>query len=131
MAVHDAARPLSGRSLLHEVVELAREVGGAVPVLAETGVVPLDGGDADGAGAVGEVVSVQTPQAFRAPEVLAAYEAAAAASFDGSDTASCLERFSDLHVQTLPGAASNIKITFPEDLFLAERLLARHRWSLG
>ena len=29
------------------------------------------------------------------------------------------------------GDAGNIKITFPDDLFLAERLLAKARWDLS
>ncbi|MDQ3480014.1 MAG: 2-C-methyl-D-erythritol 4-phosphate cytidylyltransferase, partial [Actinomycetota bacterium] len=38
------------------------------------------------------------------------------------DTASCVERFSDLQVRCVPGHDANIKITYAEDLALAERL---------
>lgn len=127
VVVHDAARPLAGPGLLHEVIEVAREVGGAVPVLHEAGMVPLH----DQASLETGMVTVQTPQAFRAAEALAAYDLAAMVEFEGSDTASCIETFGSLVVHGVQGSSSNMKITFPEDLFLAERLLARHRWRLA
>jgi 2-C-methyl-D-erythritol 4-phosphate cytidylyltransferase len=66
---------------------------------------------------------VQTPQAFRAPDLLAAYRAAAAAGFTGTDTASCVERYADVTVSAVPSGAANLKITFPEDLDVAGRLV--------
>jgi 2-C-methyl-D-erythritol 4-phosphate cytidylyltransferase len=68
---------------------------------------------------------VQTPQAFRALPLLEAYERARRDGFVGTDTASCVERYTDIAVRCVPGDARNIKITFPEDLLLAERLLAK------
>ncbi len=67
---------------------------------------------------------MQTPQAFRAGPLLGAYAAADRDGFVGTDTASCIEHYTDLPVHCVPGDARNIKITFPEDLALAERLLA-------
>jgi 2-C-methyl-D-erythritol 4-phosphate cytidylyltransferase len=69
-------------------------------------------------------VTVQTPQAFRAAPLLQAYQEASAA-FAGTDTASCVERYTDLVVRWVPGSADNIKITFPHDLAVAEHLMAR------
>ena len=77
------------------------------------------------------MVAVQTPQAFLAAPLLAAYRQAAADGFVGTDTASCIERYTDLPVRCVPGDAGNIKITFPDDLFLAERLLAKADWDLS
>jgi 2-C-methyl-D-erythritol 4-phosphate cytidylyltransferase len=81
---------------------------------------------------VGEdrLVTVQTPQAFRAGPLLDAYEAAAAEGFTGTDTAACMERYSATAVRGLPGQATNIKVTFPEDLFLAERILAMNHYRM-
>jgi 2-C-methyl-D-erythritol 4-phosphate cytidylyltransferase len=70
-----------------------------------------------------QVVAVQTPQAFRALPLLIAYERAERDGFVGTDTASCVERYTDLAVHCVPGSAENIKITFREDLLLAEQLL--------
>jgi 2-C-methyl-D-erythritol 4-phosphate cytidylyltransferase len=125
VVIHDAARPLAGPSLFTEVVDTAALLGGALPVLSKQGIVFSDGTRADG-----RLMTVQTPQAFHALPLLRAYEQAALEGFVGSDTASCIERFTDLRVHGVAGDAGNIKITFPEDLFLAERLLERSGWSL-
>lgn len=125
VVIHDAARPLAGPSLFTEVVDTAAQHGGALPVLAKQGLVFSDGSAVDG-----RLMTVQTPQAFHALPLLRAYELAAEEGFVGSDTASCVERFSDLAVHGVAGDAGNIKITFPEDLFLAERLLERSGWRL-
>ena len=87
----------------------------------------LDGGDHPPE----RVVAVQTPQAFRARPLLEAYRLAEADGFVGTDTASCMERYTDVPVLCVDGDAGNIKITFPEDLFLAERLLAKADWDLS
>jgi 2-C-methyl-D-erythritol 4-phosphate cytidylyltransferase len=74
---------------------------------------------------------VQTPQAFAAGPLLEAYRQADIDQFVGTDTASCMERYADVTVSCVPGDARNIKITFPDDLFLAERLLARADYDLS
>jgi 2-C-methyl-D-erythritol 4-phosphate cytidylyltransferase len=120
VAIHDAARPLAGTALFATTIATARSHGGAIPVVRLDSVV---GRRADRADAGGDLVGVQTPQAFRAATLLAAYRAADGAGFDGTDTASCLERYADVTVAAVPGTPLNVKITFPEDLRLVERLL--------
>lgn len=125
VVIHDAARPLAGPALYDSVISAAAEHGGAIPVRPQSSVIPLNG-----SAAVGSVVAVQTPQAFKAQPLLTAYEAAHSNGFVGTDTASCIERFSNEVVRCVPSSAHNIKITYPEDLFLAEHLLARSHWDL-
>lgn len=127
VVVHDAARPLTGPRMFDEVVRAAHLLGGALPVLPQHGLVGADRHDV-----VGDrrLVTVQTPQAFRAAPLLQAYEEAAQEGFTGTDTAACMERYSGVAVRGLPGAATNIKVTFPEDLFLAERILAMSHWRM-
>jgi 2-C-methyl-D-erythritol 4-phosphate cytidylyltransferase len=131
VVIHDAARPLAGTQLFAEVVATAIREGGAVPVLEQRGLTPLDGETVGAVAADERAVSVQTPQAFRAGPLLAAYERADGDGFIGTDTASCMERYTELPVRCVPGDARNIKITYPEDLFLAERLLAKAGWDLS
>jgi 2-C-methyl-D-erythritol 4-phosphate cytidylyltransferase len=66
---------------------------------------------------------VQTPQAFRAGPLLEAYARAGDDGFTGSDTAACVAAYTDMPVVAVPAPATNLKITFPEDVALAERLL--------
>ena len=69
-----------------------------------------------------ELDGVQTPQAFRAGDLLAAYAAADAEGFEGTDTAASWARYSELPVAAVPSSPTNLKVTFPEDLDLALRL---------
>lgn len=117
VAIHDGARPLAGTALFEAVIAAAREHGGALPVHALPGLLR-----ANGTRAPSGLVGVQTPQAFRAGDLLAAYRRADAEGFEGTDTASCLERYADLRVAAVPSGPGNVKITFPEDIALAEML---------
>lgn len=125
VAIHDAARPLAGTELFSEVIESAVEHGGAVPVREQDRLVPVDGAREW----AGRFVSVQTPQAFRAAALLDAYRSAARDRFEGTDTASCVKRYANLPVSTVASSATNLKITYPEDVVLAERLLAGSAWT--
>ena len=117
VAIHDGARPMAGPHLFAETIGAAREHGGALPVVPLAQVVR-----ADGAPLPGDLVAVQTPQAFRADALLAAYRAADADGFEGTDTASCLERYGHLTIAAVPSSSVNLKITFPDDVALAARL---------
>ncbi|TIC78899.1 2-C-methyl-D-erythritol 4-phosphate cytidylyltransferase [Nocardioides sp. GY 10127] len=121
VAVHDGARPLATTALFDATVARAREVGGALPAAPVTGLVARDLRGAD----AGPLVGVQTPQSFRAAPLLAAYAEADAAGFAGTDTAVTFTRFAGLPVAVVPSGARNLKVTWPEDVELAQRLLAR------
>lgn len=120
VAVHDGARPLAGIDLWEAVIDAAREVGGAIPVVRVTQLL-----HADLTPVTDEVGAVQTPQAFRAPELLAAYRSAATDGFEGTDTAGCVAAYADLAVAAVPSSALNLKVTFPEDVALAVELSPR------
>lgn len=129
--IHDGARPLVTPSLIGSLLAAARRHGAAVPGVPVEDVwehSPDNGHRAvrDGSG----LRRMQTPQAFRALPLLDAYERAARDSFNGSDTAACIERYADLSVQCLPGDPQNLKLTHPEDLFIAEQILARSRYRI-
>jgi 2-C-methyl-D-erythritol 4-phosphate cytidylyltransferase len=119
VAIHDAARPLASPALFRAVIDVAATSGAAVPALRADQL-----NEEDGALAVPDLAAVQTPQAFAAGALLAAYDAADADRFVGTDTAACLERYSDVAVRAVPGERRNLKITFAEDLLLAEEILA-------
>lgn len=117
VAIHDAARPLASPTLFARVIAQATRERGAVPAVTSPPVLTATGADA------GDLFAVQTPQAFPARPLLAAYQAAAEAGFTGTDTAACLAEFTDLTITAVPGERTNIKVTFPEDVALATELL--------
>ncbi len=120
VAIHDGARPLADLELWATTIRTAGERGGAIPVVPLTQVLTRDGSPA-----AAQLGGVQTPQAFRAPALLAAYRQADAEQFEGTDTAACLERHADVEIAAVASSARNLKITFPEDVALAEALSGR------
>jgi len=125
VAIHDGARPLAGRALLRSTVAAARDSGGAIPVVPVTGLLGRGGPAASPPDPVAGLACVQTPQAFGAAELLRAHTAAHAEGFEGTDTASVLERYAPgLRIAAVAGSSLNLKITFPEDVEVAARLAA-------
>lgn len=119
VAIHDGARPLAGPELFAATLAAAAEHGGALPAAPLTGLLT-----ADGRATSGGLVGVQTPQAFRADVLLAAYGRADREGFEGTDTASCVEAMAEgVRVVGVPSTSRNLKITFPEDVALAQVLL--------
>jgi len=118
VAVHDGARPLAGAGLFGATLAAALEHGGALPVVDLPGLLGRDLRPAPEG-----LAGVQTPQAFRAAALLDAHRRAAADGFESTDTAACFERYCELPVVAVHGGATNLKVTFPEDVTVAERLL--------
>lgn len=130
--VHDGARPFVTGALIRELIGAARSAGGSLPGIADDSLVhgeistlkalePVDSA----------LVRVQTPQAFQAAPLVTAYEKAELDGFRGTDTAACVERYADLSIAYVSGDPRNIKITYPEDLFLAEQILNASHYELG
>jgi 2-C-methyl-D-erythritol 4-phosphate cytidylyltransferase len=120
VAIHDGARPLASPELFDLTVALARQVGGAIPAAPMTGLV-----DRSTLRQHSGLVGVQTPQAFRAGELLAAYVKAEAEGFDGTDTAATLAHAGETTIAAVPSSPLNLKVTFPEDIATVAALIAR------
>lgn len=119
VAMHDAARPLASAALYEAVLSTAERVGGAIPVARLDDLVAADGSDLPAV-----LVGVQTPQAFRADDLLAAHRAAAAAGFEATDTAGILAAYADLTVAAVDSTERNLKLTVTDDVALAEALIS-------
>lgn len=123
--IHDGARPLASSRLFSEVARAAQLHGGALPAI-EVNPLEIDIETAD------RIARVQTPQAFRAKEVLAAYFQADRDGFTGTDTAACMEQyFPTTESVAVPGEVTNIKITYPHDLALAKRIIEKRLIAEG
>jgi 2-C-methyl-D-erythritol 4-phosphate cytidylyltransferase len=120
VAMHDAARPLADAELYEAVLSTAERVGGAIPVAPLRDLMNVDGSPLpDG------LVGVQTPQAFRAADLLAAHRAAQADGFEATDTGGCLAAYTDLLIGAVESSAANLKLTVAADFRVAEELRAR------
>jgi 2-C-methyl-D-erythritol 2,4-cyclodiphosphate synthase/2-C-methyl-D-erythritol 4-phosphate cytidylyltransferase len=128
VAVHDAARPCVTPELISAAVTAGRSFGAttiAVPV-ADT-LVPgigsiLQGNDVPRDG----LYAIQTPQVFARQLLYEAHEAAWRDGLRGTDDAGLVRRLSGSTHQVV-GSPENIKVTCPEDLTLAEAILARRQ----
>lgn len=117
--IHDGARPLASADLFALVANAAKAHGGALPAI---DVDPLE----IDLVLTKRLARVQTPQAFRAKEVLAAYLKAEKDGFVGTDTAACMEKyFPETESVAVPGELTNIKITYPHDLVVAQKVIGR------
>lgn len=122
--LHDGARPLVSPSLIEGVLHGAREYGGAIPGLPADDVRFVGDDGSLGPPSFSNMVRAQTPQGFRAPALIDAYEQAAREGFTGTDTSAVMERYSSLPVHWLRGEQNNLKVTYPQDLLDAEGILA-------
>jgi 2-C-methyl-D-erythritol 4-phosphate cytidylyltransferase len=124
IVVHDAARPLASPALFAAVIGAVADGGadGAVPgvPLRDTIKVVDESGRVTSTLDRSTLVAVQTPQAFRASVLRRAHEREGS---DATDDAMLVEALGAT-VHVVPGEGGNLKITSPDDLGTAERLLA-------
>uniref|UniRef100_B0SXE5 Bifunctional enzyme IspD/IspF n=1 Tax=Caulobacter sp. (strain K31) TaxID=366602 RepID=B0SXE5_CAUSK len=140
--IHDAARPFLGAATIASVLRALDDADGAIPALpvADT----LKSGAPDAAIVTksrDDLWRAQTPQAFRRDRLLAAY-AAWTGPDEPTDDAQVVERHGGRVVVT-PGDPMLMKLTYPEDFAMAERLAGAtrvtrmgqgfdaHRWGPG
>jgi 2-C-methyl-D-erythritol 4-phosphate cytidylyltransferase len=122
--IHDAARPFASQGLIDRVAATARAIGGAVPALPlGDGIYRIDG-DGGITGQPSDLYRVQTPQGFVALDLLEAYRRATRDGFTGVDTSETVQRYTDVEVGVVQGEATNIKVTFLDDLEAAEEIAA-------
>lgn len=120
VAVHDGVRALATKKMILRVQLAAEERGAAIPVTevvdsyrrvdgSESYIVPRS-----------ELRIVQTPQTFSAELLRRAYEQPFSDKF--TDDASVVEALG-AKITLVEGERRNIKLTTPEDMAIAERLL--------
>jgi 2-C-methyl-D-erythritol 4-phosphate cytidylyltransferase len=124
--IHDAARPLVTRRIIAACVAALQDhdaLGAAVPT-SDTILAVANG-------AIAHVppretlYRAQTPQCFRLETIAKAHALAAAdPAFQPTDDCGVVLRYlEDVPVHVIPGSESNIKVTYPSDLAIAEALL--------
>jgi len=125
VAVHDGARPLVSPALVATVVAAAREHGAALPATPVSDTVKRSEDGVETRETVDRrpLWAVQTPQVFRRALLEEAYARAAAEGRPATDDAGYVEALGH-PVRLVPGERTNLKITQPEDLRMAEALLA-------
>ena len=122
VVVHDGARPLMDSSLVARGLEAAGESGCAIAAVPckDTVKVVGAGGSVESTPDRSGLWLVQTPQVFRRDLLEEAHREVIE---DVTDDASMVERLG-LPVRVFMGSPWNLKVTTPDDLLVAEALLA-------
>jgi len=142
--IHDAARPLLGGDVIQRLLTALQSSDGAIPALpvADTLKRGVDGAITDTIDR-SALWRAQTPQAFRADRLIAAWKTWPSEETP-TDDAAVVERDGG-RVALVEGDARLMKLTFPEDFEMAEALIAAgtrmqtrvgsgfdaHRWGPG
>ena len=120
--IHDVARPCVDRSMVYRGLEAAQATGAAVAAVPVTDTVKVV---EEGVRVVetlerSRLWAVQTPQVCRRDLLEAAF---AQVRDDVTDEATMVERLGHT-VHVFPGDYGNLKVTTPQDLAIAEAILA-------
>jgi 2-C-methyl-D-erythritol 4-phosphate cytidylyltransferase len=124
VAIHDGVRPFVTKAMIEDTIHSAARYGAVVLAMPVKDTIKMSNPD----GTVLKTLDreslwqIQTPQTFQVNVIKEAYYRAAEDGFVGTDDASLVERLG-VKVHILPGSYTNIKITTPEDLFLANFFL--------
>lgn len=118
VAVHDGARPFMTAELLNRALTQAAATGAALPACPVNDKMYML--DSETFVDSSDYAWVQTPQVFSAQTLIEAHDRAAAAGFEGVDTAEVVQRFSEQPINLVAGDRANIKVTYQQDLSSAE-----------
>lgn len=112
IGIHDAARPVVDPSTVERLFHTAYVEGGSLPLLGYQKLVV----DRASNRLMSGLHRAQTPQVFRAPELIAAYDQASRVGYEGHDTVEVVQAFSELRIVGVAGDPANVKVTYPSDL---------------
>ncbi|MEN0055916.1 MAG: 2-C-methyl-D-erythritol 4-phosphate cytidylyltransferase [Mucilaginibacter sp.] len=120
VAVHDAVRPLTSTHIIETSYLHAQQYGNAVTAVKSRDSVRQLVNHTSVSLIRDHIYLIQTPQTFNAGLLKKAYEQSYTEKF--TDDASVAEQYG-IEIQLTEGDYQNIKITFPEDIAIAELLL--------
>jgi len=122
--IHDGARPLITKKLVQASINATEKWGATVLAVPAKDTIKFADKDrfVETTPCREKIWCIQTPQTFRRDVIVDAYKRAYEGGFMGTDDASLVERIG-IKVKIIMGSYENIKITTPEDLFIAERII--------
>lgn len=126
--IHDGARPFLTEDMIRRGKEAVLASGACVIGMPSKDTIKI----ADENGMVASTPSrslvwnIQTPQIFSYTAIREAYERARQQNMaDITDDAMVMERFGNMKIKLVEGTYENIKITTPEDILVAEKILEK------
>lgn len=125
VVIQDAARPLTSGELIASLLQGLRRASCVLPVLpvTDTTYTSQDGQWVEGLLDRSTLYAGQAPEAFRYQDYLRLYEETPPEKLDRMSGSCQLPYSRGWKVKMIPGERTNIKITYPSDLELCEKLL--------
>ena len=122
--IHDGARPFINEKIIEEGIKYANIYGAAAPGVTPKDTIKVKNEDNISVDTPDRnmLVAVQTPQCFKYDEIYQCHRKIKEENAIVTDDTSVVERYGH-KVYLYEGDYTNIKITTPEDLILAERLI--------
>lgn len=128
---HDAARPFVTAALVHRTIEAAIRHGAATAALPVHDTLKMrDGSFLGWTFDRATTLIIQTPQVFRAADLVAAHDRLRHEGKEWTDETSLLQQVG-IKVAWVPGEAANLKITTPDDFRLAQVIAERSPFVKG
>lgn len=125
--IHDAARPGLSTDVVEELLAVLADADAACPALPMTDALKDTTGGEVRSVARDALVRVQTPQAFRWHVITAAYAETKDAAVDDLE----LVEARVAKIALTPGRQALMKITYPEDIAMVEKLIASPALRVG
>lgn len=124
--IHDGARPFVTGDMLQRSIETARECGACTVGMPVKDTIKVVDGEHYGIATPDRSTlwQIQTPQTFQVSLIKEAYtRMRQSESGNITDDTMLVEQYCNRKVKVIEGSYQNIKITTPEDMVLAERIL--------
>ena len=123
--IHDAARPCLSTALRDRIIDALASHDAVVPAVpvTDTLIRDMDAG-VDAILDRENLAGVQTPQGFRLELIRRAHRIARERGFKSSDDGSLVLALAE-KVATVPGERTNLKVTYRDDVIIAEAILKK------
>ncbi|KXT74854.1 2-C-methyl-D-erythritol 4-phosphate cytidylyltransferase [Streptococcus sp. DD10] len=118
--VHDGARPFV---TVQHLQELKKQVNSILAVPVKDTIKKIENNHVVETIPRELLYQAQTPQLFERNLLVTVHKRAVETGFLGTDDASLVEAFSNQQVTVITGSYTNIKLTTPEDMLLAENIV--------
>jgi len=118
--VHDGVRCLVSKALIHRCYEEANKKGNAIPSVKPVDSLRIEKENGNEIVNRNKIHIIQTPQTFKSSVIKPAFDQTYNPAF--TDEASVVEK-TGVKINLIEGELTNIKITQPIDLAVAERIL--------
>lgn len=125
--VHDGVRCLLTPQLIRRCFNMAQERGNAIPAITAVDSIRIEHFDHNEFIDRSKVRIIQTPQTFYSDIIKAAFEQEYEDTF--TDEASVVERLG-VKIHLIEGESTNIKITHPIDVLIAEKILEEREMGI-